>query len=189
MRVAAIDCFRGLSIVLMVFFTMLLALSSNIPDFITHNLPNSIHIGDFVLPMFLFASGMSIVFFREKHIKKGRLEYVLDIIERAGKLAIIWLFLSPFSAAGFMGFDELILGIILFLAVIIIAEFPEKAIVLGVAVPIIFYLILHYMGGLPDFSAHYIVAIAYSFLYEASKHSAQSNAGIPSSYRHGSRSR
>ncbi|VVC03737.1 Uncharacterised protein [Candidatus Bilamarchaeum dharawalense] len=154
MRIRAIDNFRGLTIVLMVFFTMLLVLSNSLPWLLTHNVSGGLRPGDFVLPMFLFASGMSLVYFEKKRGKtKG---YLLDIIERVGKLAILWFFLSPFSAGEFLGMDEIMLNLLLFVPTILLIRFSDKEIVLAGLVIFMLYLILHATDSLPDLTTHYL---------------------------------
>ena len=59
------DAFRGLAIVGMVFFTLTLKLSRNLPDILKHNVSGSLHLGDFVLPMFIFGSGISLAYSKE----------------------------------------------------------------------------------------------------------------------------
>ncbi|MCK4718720.1 MAG: DUF1624 domain-containing protein, partial [Thermoplasmata archaeon] len=69
MRDRSIDVFRGIAIVSMVFFTVTLKLSSDIPDILRHNSSGYFHIGDLVLPMFLFASGLSLAYYIDKRDK------------------------------------------------------------------------------------------------------------------------
>ncbi len=156
MRIRAIDTFRGLSIVLMVFFTMLFRLSNRLPDILMHNVKDSLHIGDFVLPMFLFASGMSIVFFARKRQKLKRSTYILDVIERFGKLALIAVILSPFSAAEFFGMDEVMLSALLFLPSLFLIRYSEKVIACVALAVFLFYLGLQNAAMLPDFTQHYL---------------------------------
>ena len=66
-RNRAIDAHRGLAILGMVFFSLTIRLSADLPGPLKHNVRNSLHIGDLVLPMFLFASGLSLAYFLEKH--------------------------------------------------------------------------------------------------------------------------
>lgn len=154
MRVRSIDLFRGLAIALMVFFTVTYWMSAWIPDFLKHNEPGSLHIGDFVLPMFLFASGMSLVFFKEK--RGRRKDYWLDIIERFGKLVLISVILSVFSSGVPLGMDEVMLSALLFIVTVVLMELPEAVmIVVSVALPIV-YIILMSMRSLPDFSLAYL---------------------------------
>lgn len=157
MRLPQIDLFRGLCICLMVFFTLSYWLSANIPDILKHNESGSLHLGDFVLPMFLFASGMSLVFFQEKREGKKRSEYWLDVIERFGKLAIISIALSFFSAGSLFGMDEVMLSALLFLATMLLLQLPEIYMVsISLAIPSAYALITAYTGLLPDFGAAYL---------------------------------
>ncbi|MBU1165779.1 DUF1624 domain-containing protein, partial [Candidatus Micrarchaeota archaeon] len=156
MRIREIDIFRGVTIVLMVFFSIICRLSRSLPDALIHNIPNSLHTGDLVLPMFLFASGMSIVFFAEKHGKRGKKEYVLDIIERFGMLAGIAILLSVFSGGGFFEMDELMLSAILFLVSILLVGFSEIMIFAVMLLVFLIYFVLQNFSLLPDFSLHYL---------------------------------
>jgi hypothetical protein len=155
MRIKAIDCFRGLSIILMVFFSLILRLGT-LPDLLAHNEPGALHLGDFVLPMFLFASGMSLVFFAEKRRKEGRGRYLLDVVERTGKLVLIWLFLSPFSSGEFLGMDELMLSAMLFIPTLLLLRTDWKVIAAVALIPPLLYLALLRADALPDFTAHYL---------------------------------
>ena len=112
-RIRSIDVFRGISIMLMVLFTLMIKL---IPDsgFFDHNTQGEVHPGDFVLSLFLFVSGMSLVFFVKKR-EKRKPEFYLDVIERFGKLFGIGMLLSLFSAGAFLGMDEVSLSAILFI--------------------------------------------------------------------------
>lgn len=156
MRIREIDDFRGLSIVLMVFFTMILRLSDSLPDFLIHNVPNSLHLGDFVLPMFLFASGMSIVFYAKKRASKTRAQYALDVIERVGLLVLVWIFISPLSSGEVLGMDELMLSVILFIPSLALSALPEEQIAAVAIAPMISYVILNYLGMLPNLTIHYL---------------------------------
>lgn len=165
MRVRSIDVFRGLGIVSMVFFTLIVIFSDNLPDLLAHNEPGSIHIGDFVLPIFLFASGMSLVFYDRKHSEKGGRDYALDVIERAGRLAIVWVFISPFSSGETLGMDEIILSVLLFIPSLILLRIGKWAVLIGALVPIIAYIVLYYSAALPDFSAHYLGGFPAALFY------------------------
>ncbi len=155
MRIPSIDLFRGLAIALMVFFTISYWTSANLPEFLKHNEADSLHIGDFVLPMFLFASGMSLVFFHEK--RKGKKGYWLDAIERFGKLVIISAILSIFSAGAFLGMDEVMLSALLFLASLLLLQLPEAYLVsVSLAIPTAYALITAYTGLLPGFGSAYL---------------------------------
>jgi len=154
MRIHSIDVFRGISILLMVFFTLILRLSDSLPDLIVHNVRESLHIGDFVLPMFLFASGISLVFFMKK--RKDLETTILDIVGRFGKFVMISLFISSFSAGELFGMDELMLSAVLFLPVVLLIRFSDKVLAgVGIAV-FALYFALQAFALLPDFALHYL---------------------------------
>ncbi|MFH1520170.1 MAG: heparan-alpha-glucosaminide N-acetyltransferase domain-containing protein, partial [Candidatus Micrarchaeota archaeon] len=156
MRVAAIDMFRGLSIVLMVVFTVILVLSNILPWPLTHNVPGTLRPGDFVFPMFIFASGMSLVFFDQKRKKLKRNQYILDVIERFGKLVLIWFFLSPFSAGRFLGVDEILVIALLMIPSLLLVKFSEKKIAIVALSVFILYFVLSAWNSLPYFNEDYL---------------------------------
>lgn len=165
MRIREIDVFRGLAIVLMVFFSLLVRLAGQLPDILNHNVPASLHAGDFVLPMFLFASGMSLVFFAEKRARKKTLDYALDVIERAGKLALIWVFLSPFSSGELFGMDELILNVALFLPCAALVRMPDKALAALAIAACALYVALSVTHSLPISGLHYLGGYGAAIFY------------------------
>lgn len=118
--------FRGLAVVLMVLFTLMMALSPG-TAFFRHNLAGEAHPGDFVLPLFLFASGMSIIFFVEKRASKPRVVFYLDTMERFGLLFGIGMLLSLFSTGTLFDMDEVALSAILFLLTVLALRLPDRA--------------------------------------------------------------
>lgn len=130
-RDRSIDAFRGISIILMVFFTATLKLSDELPDLIKHNSRGSFHFGDVVLPMFLFASGLSLVYFLEKYGGDRREGIDRKIVgERFLKLALVGILLSHWSTRGFLEMDEVMLSAILFLGCVLFSKMDWK-IVMG----------------------------------------------------------
>jgi hypothetical protein len=156
MRVGGVDGFRGLSIMLMVFFTLIIGLSDSLPDLLTHNQPFSLHLGDFVLPMFLFASGMSIVFFREKIAHLKPLERAFFAAERFSRVAVVWLFLSPFTGGGLFEMDEIMLSAVLFVPSYVLAGKSIRAPIAASLCCFALYFLLMWLGKLPDFEEHYL---------------------------------
>jgi predicted acyltransferase len=154
MRLRQIDAFRGFAIVLMAFFT-LYALLSEGPDFLLHNQPDSLHAGDFVLPLFLFASGMSLFFFAQKR-KSNIRDYALDSIERFGKLVLISFFLMLLVGNAPFTMDEVMLIALLSLPALILALLPELFTYAGILLPPTLYLFLLSTNSLPDFNAAYL---------------------------------
>ncbi len=121
-RNQAIDAFRGLSIVAMVFFTLTLKLSSDLPELLRHNVKGSLHLGDFVLPMFLFASGMSIAYFMRNREGVGNKDLAVDVAKRFSLLAMVGLALSPISTRGTFEMDEVMLSALLFPICVILSK-------------------------------------------------------------------
>ncbi len=154
MRLPEIDRFRGLAVVLMVFFTLTKLLSAGLPDLIDHNIPLSLHLGDFVLPMFLFASGMSLFFFVQKRGKEPH--FMLDLVERTGLLLMVWFLISPLSGGGLLQMDEVMLSVLLSIPTIALALAPESSVAAVAISMVVLYLALQWTGMLPDFSAHYL---------------------------------
>lgn len=147
----------------MVFFTLILRLSDSLPELIIHNVRESIHIGDFVLPMFLFASGISLVFFIKK--RKDLESRILDIVGRFGKFVMISLFISSFSAGELFGMDELMLSAVLFLPVVLLIRFSDK-ILAGIGIGIFaLYFVLQSAMLLPDFTLHYLGGYSAAIFY------------------------
>jgi len=156
----AIDAYRGLAILGMIFFTLTLRFSSNLPDPLRHNVWGTIHLGDLVLPMFLFASGLSLAYFIQKREREKQDTFSRDVVKRFSKLALVGISLSFFSAYAFLGMDEVMLCALLFIVCVALSRFDWK-VVLG----IIFFINLsyialiqldqvsifigHYLGGYP----------------------------------------
>lgn len=152
----AIDTFRGLAIIGMVFFTVTLRLSSNLPEFLRHNVRGSLHLGDFVLPMFLFASGLSLAYFIKKREKEEQKPFFKDVFNRFIKLALVGISLSVFSANGFFEMDEVMLSALLFIACIALYRLDWK-IILGVIFFInLSYILLMQLDLLNIFMGHYL---------------------------------
>ncbi len=159
-RYQPIDAFRGLAIIGMVFFTVTRRLSSDLPEPLRHNVWGSPHLGDFVLPMFLFASGLSLAYFLQKREKEKQNIFLQNVGIRFGKLALIGISLSFFSAYGFLEMDEVMLCALLFVACVALHRLDWK-IILGIIFFInLSYMVLiqldlvdifigHYLGGYP----------------------------------------
>jgi hypothetical protein len=154
-RETSIDFFRGFCIILMVFFSLILAFSDSLPDMLTHNEQFSLHFGDFVLPMFLFASGMSIHHFRNKISGLKATTRAFFVAERFSRITMVWFFISPFTA-GLFQMDELILSGILFIPTYLLALCRDRTVLLSGMLCIGAYFALSAAGMLPDFSSHYL---------------------------------
>jgi len=158
----------------MVFFTLTLKLSSNLPGPLRHNVPGSFHAGDIVLPMFLFASGLSLAHYIENRKSLESCDFIKGIIGRFGKLALIGVSLSYFSAHGLFEMDEVMLSAICFLACIFLSRLNWKIALVIILLIDLSYLLLikfdhtyifsrHYLGGY--LSAFYYLPVMLSGLY------------------------
>lgn len=152
----AIDNFRGLAIIGMVFFTVTLRLSKDLPELLRHNVRGSLHLGDFVLPMFLFASGLSLAYFFQRREKEKQNQFLEDVVKRFIKLAFVGISLSFFSAYGFLEMDEVMLSAILFIICIALYRLDWK-IILGIIFFInLSYVVLIQLDLLGIFMGHYL---------------------------------
>lgn len=155
MRIRSIDVFRGLAIVLMVLFTLMIKLSPE-AGFFDHNVQGEIHPGDFVLPLFLFASGMSIVFFARKREKLKRIVFQLDVVGRFGRLLMIGMLLSLFSAGAFFGMDEVSLSAILFLLTVLLLGFSSILYIVVSLMLSVLYFSIQKLGMVSVFDSAYL---------------------------------
>ena len=159
-RYQPIDAFRGLAILGMVFFTVTLRLSNDLPEPLRHNVWGLLHLGDLILPMFLFASGLSLAYFLQKREKEEQNAFLRNVIGRFSKLILVGVSLSIFSAYGFLEMDEVMLSAILFIVCIALHRLDWK-VILGIIFFInLSYIVLiqldqvsifigHYLGGYP----------------------------------------
>lgn len=154
-RVKSIDVFRGLAIVLMVLFTLMIKLSQE-ADFFEHNVLGKVNPGDFVLPLFLFASGMSLVYFERKHRRKKKIDFYLDVVERFGKLFGIGMLLSLFSAGQIFGMDEVSLSAILFALAMLAIRFSNFFYLVVSLILAILYFAVFKLGLITIFDSAYL---------------------------------
>ena len=155
-RNRSIDAFRGLAIVSMVFFSLTLKLSQDLPEILRHNARGMIHLGDLVLPLFLFASGMSLAYFLKKNENVKENRFYSKVLGRVAKLAMVGIGLSYFSAFGFLQMDEVMLAAILFIICLILSWLDWK-VSLGLVLAIdLSYLVLMHYGWDGVFQEYYL---------------------------------
>jgi hypothetical protein len=174
MRIVAIDKLRGIAIILMVFFTLILIFCPNVPDVLQHNIQNALRFGDFILPIFLFSSGMSLFFFAHKGTTtqhnlscqtspatagrrygvQSNINIPLKFLKRITIFWCIWVVLSPFSASKLLGMDELALSLFLSCITIIIVRCKTLYLVLVATLPMLAYLALYWTNHLPIFNGY-----------------------------------
>lgn len=118
-REQALDFLRGIAILLMFFFTLNTRLCSELSFFLQHNLPNSLKIGDFVFPLFLFVSGCG--------IGKGvhRVKPLHHLFLRAFQLILVGMILSPYTTGQLFGIDEVCISGLLLVPTTYILRFPR----------------------------------------------------------------
>lgn len=167
-RNRSIDAFRGLAIVGMVFFTLTLRLSRNLPDILRHNVSGTLHIGDFVLPMFIFGSGISLAYYISKRKGMENNIFARDVLERFGLLALVGILLSPFSTRGFLEMDEVMLIALLFLACIVLYRLDWKiliGIVFFIDLTYLFFIEPGYLLSMDPFTGYYLGGYAAAPFY------------------------
>nr|XP_043638648.1 heparan-alpha-glucosaminide N-acetyltransferase-like [Erigeron canadensis] len=89
-RIASLDVFRGLSIFLMVLVDYA---GSSLPA-ISHAPWNGLHLADIVMPMFLFAAGVSLAIVYKHQKVQNRYEATWKALVRAAKLFLLGVFLQ-----------------------------------------------------------------------------------------------
>lgn len=164
-RNPSIDTFRGVAIIGMVFFTLTLKLSSDLPELLRHNSFESLHLGDFVLPMFLFASGLSLAYFLIKRENIEKRKFKTEVIKRFCRLVIIGIILSSFSANGFFEMDEVMLSALLFIACVLLFKFNWKILICLIFLINISYIALKEFHGTSIFHGHYLGGYPASLYY------------------------
>lgn len=155
-RNRSIDAFRGLAIIGMVFFSLTLKLSQDLPEPLRHNARGMLHLGDLVLPMFIFASGMSLAYFLKKTENLKEDAFYSKVLGRTAKLTIVGIGLSYFSAYGFLEMDEVMLAAVLFLICLVLARVDWKLLLVLVLAIDLSYLILMHYGWDETFQYYYL---------------------------------
>ena len=155
-RNKTLDLLRGFAIIGMVFFSIIVRLADNLPDLLEHNVAGEVHTGDFVLSLFIFASGISTAYFINKRKDKKKSEFLLDIIERLGKLIGISILLSPFSSGAAFGMDEVMLIAIMFGFSIIFFPLANQYYVIVSILLLVFYSFLVSQFGFSIFDNAYL---------------------------------
>lgn len=152
-RIPAIDLLRGLSICLMVFFTMNHRLSHDLPSYLQHNVPGTLRGGDFVLPLFLFTSGLSL------GLRPRGMPCPLNygkICKRLGMLFIVAAALSPWTAGALLGMDEIMLNALLFIPSLLLATAGETVLLSVCLLTFTLYLLLAATAHSPDYAKSYL---------------------------------
>lgn len=155
-RNRAIDAFRGLSVISMVFFTTILMLSRDLPDPLKHNVRDSVHAGDLVLPMFIFVSGMSLAYFINTRASLHPRTLKHTVLTRFVRLASVGILLSPYSTRGFLEMDEVMLSAICFLGCVAVTRLRLPSILAVIVLVNASYLVLLEQGWTGHFREFYL---------------------------------
>lgn len=143
-RNSTLDLFKGVSVLLMILFTLGNFLSPGSKLF-SHNIFGYIYPGDFILGLFVFASGASTIYFNTNREKEKRLTIYLDLFERFLKLFLVSFLATPLIS-GTYALDEVLINAIVFSVVFITIDlFSIFSLYL-----LIFILIILYFALLPD---------------------------------------
>lgn len=150
-RSGPLDTCRGIAVILMIVFTAGIRFSREpILPVLAHNVHGQLNPGDFVLPLFLFTSGVSAGLVARRPL------VIRGLLRRISKLLAVGLLLSPWTALRLLGMDEITLNAILYIpCVIAIRLGTATAVVLGAAT-IVLYVMMDFLCVLPSFQETYL---------------------------------
>jgi len=112
-RDTQLDLLRGVAVAGMFFFSFVATLSDSLPEILTHNVPGKLLVGDFVLTLFLFCSGVSLALVSSRYTTVWTREVWRKLIVRILQMVGVSVFITPFSAAAVLGMDEMMLNAVL----------------------------------------------------------------------------
>jgi len=102
-RDAQLDLLRGVAVAGMFFFSFVGTLSDALPMVLVHNFPGRLFIGDFVLSLFLFCSGISLAMVFRRYGTVYSLELWRKLGKRLSQMLLVSLFITPFSSRFYLG--------------------------------------------------------------------------------------
>lgn len=142
----------------MFFYSVVGTLSRDLPPLLEHNIPGKLRLGDFVLSLFLFSSGMSLAILRRRYDTLWRLTLWTSTIKRLSLMLFASAFITPFSTGRFGGMDEVMLNAILTVPTLLLASagtLTNTAVIIFIA--LIYYVLpllgmttfpsVQYLGG------------------------------------------
>jgi hypothetical protein len=109
-------------------------------------------IGDFVFPLFLFTSGMSLAFLSRRIRERGWDGIVKKLLLQAITLAIF----SPITTGEFLGMDEVGMNLVLFFPCLATTLLSTPLLIALQALITALYFIFQHEGWLPDFKHTYL---------------------------------
>ncbi len=112
---------RGIAVMGMFFYSVVGTLSRNLPPLLEHNVMGRLRLGDFVLSLFLFSSGMSLAILRSRYDTAWRASLWKNIAKRLALMLFASAFITPFSTGTFGGMDEVMLNATLTIPAVLLA--------------------------------------------------------------------
>lgn len=116
-----LDMLRGIAVMGMFFYSVVGTLSRELPPLLEHNISGKIRLGDFVLSLFLFSSGMSLAILRRRYTTLWRITLWKNLAKRLFLMLAASAFITPFSTGTFGGMDEVMLNAILTIPTLLLA--------------------------------------------------------------------
>lgn len=112
-RDSQLDLLRGVAVAGMFFFSFVATLSDSLPVFLTHNIPGKLLVGDFVLTLFLYCSGVSLALVCSRYKSVWMRQVWRKLCIRLFQMVTVSVFVTPFSASAVLGMDEMMLNAVL----------------------------------------------------------------------------
>lgn len=160
-RDPTIDTVRGLAIAGMILYTVAPQISHDLPSVLAHNDFNRLLIGDFVFPLFLFTSGMSLAFLSQRIRERGWDGILKKLMLQALTLAIF----SPITTGQFLGMDEVGMNLVLFFPCLATTLLSTPLLISLQTFITALYFVFQHEGWLPDFRQTYLGGYYGAFWY------------------------
>jgi hypothetical protein len=109
-RDTQLDLLRGVAVAGMFFFSFVATISDSLPAVLTHNVPGKLLVGDFVLSLFLFCSGVSLALVCSRYTTVWTQKVWRKLIVRILQMVAVSVFITPFSTSSVLGMDEMMLN-------------------------------------------------------------------------------
>ncbi|MFN4894379.1 MAG: heparan-alpha-glucosaminide N-acetyltransferase domain-containing protein [Pseudomonadota bacterium] len=151
-----LDLLRGIAVAGMFFFSFVATLSDSLPTVLMHNVPDKVLIGDFVLSLFLFCSGISLAMLYDRHGSLRSLRLWRKLGTRLSQMVVVSIFVTPFSTNQILGMDEMMLNVVLTVPALVVLSVGSRWIWM-VAISIwLTHTVLLRSGVIPEVPAEYL---------------------------------
>jgi hypothetical protein len=164
-RDAQLDLVRGVAVSGMFFFSFVGTLSDSLPSLLIHNVPGRLLVGDFVLSLFLFCSGISLAMMLKRYGSLYSLELWRKLSTRLSQMLLVSLFITPFSAGAILGMDEMMLNAVLTLPALLVISLGSWSIWSGLVLIWLSHTLLVMGGVVPSLPAKYLGGYALSVFW------------------------